>query len=92
MVINAVSLRVRDAAASDEEEASACFYSLLDYLEEQWKHSVQENNMLQRPDFAWMRDYLLVRCIILRPSMSVVTWPWCKSISFFFICLAKLSR
>lgn len=71
--------RVRDAAASDEDQASCCFYSLLDYLEEQWKRSVQENNMLQGPDFAGMKDYLLVRCIIL----SVVMWPWCKSIFFF---------
>lgn len=48
-----------ELAMSDEEQASACFYSLLDYLEEQWKCSVLENNILQRPDFAGMKQYLL---------------------------------
>uniref|UniRef100_H3DKH4 Signal transducer and activator of transcription n=1 Tax=Tetraodon nigroviridis TaxID=99883 RepID=H3DKH4_TETNG len=46
-------------AASDENEANACFHSLLDYLEEQWKRSVQEHSILQGPDFAGMRAYLL---------------------------------
>ncbi|TDH07208.1 hypothetical protein EPR50_G00121170 [Perca flavescens] len=48
-----------DAAAVDENKASMCFHVLLVYLEEQWKHSVQENNILQGPDFSWMKDYLL---------------------------------
>lgn len=61
MVNNAISFHVRELAMSDEEQASACFYSLLDYLEEQRKCSVKENNILQRPDFVWMRQYLLVR-------------------------------
>lgn len=74
MVINTISFRVRYMAALDEDQASACFCSLLDYLEEQRKRSVQENSMLQGPDFAGMKDYLQVRCIILGPSM----WPWCK--------------
>lgn len=81
--------RVRDVAASDEDQASCCFYSLLDYLEEQWRRSVQENNMLQGPDFAGMKDYLLVRCIILRFSVSVVMWPWCKSIFFLIFHLFR---
>lgn len=78
LVIDAISFHVRCVAASDEEQAYACFYSLLDYLEEKWKHSVQENNMLLGPDFAGMREYLLVRCIILQPSMSTAAWPSCK--------------
>ncbi|XP_078119247.1 signal transducer and activator of transcription 1-alpha/beta-like [Sander vitreus] len=48
-----------DAAAVDENKARACFHELLRYLEEEWKRSVQENNILQGPDFPWMKDYLL---------------------------------
>lgn len=59
--------RVRHVAAMNEDQASACFFSLLDYLEGQRKRSVQENNMLQGPDFAGMRAYLLVRSVILQP-------------------------
>lgn len=74
VVINAISFHIRDVAVSDEEQASACFHSLLDYLEEQWRHSFQENDVLLRPDFAGMRDYLLVRWLILRAFVSTVTW------------------
>lgn len=44
----------------DENKASACFHALLVYLEEQWNRSIQENNILQAPDFAGMQDYLVV--------------------------------
>ncbi|XP_028991716.1 signal transducer and activator of transcription 1-alpha/beta-like isoform X2 [Betta splendens] len=47
-----------DSAAVDECKANACFYALMLYLDEQ-KCSVQENNVLQAPDFPGMQDYLL---------------------------------
>lgn len=52
--------RFRVSAAQDENQASLCFQVLLVYLEEQWKRSVEESKLLQRPDFSGMRDYLLV--------------------------------
>nr|WKF45145.1 signal transducer and activator of transcription 1-like protein [Epinephelus akaara] len=48
-----------DLAAVDENTASTCFYALLLCLDEQWGRSVQENNILQGPDFPGMKDYLL---------------------------------
>ncbi|XP_033471089.1 signal transducer and activator of transcription 1-alpha/beta-like isoform X1 [Epinephelus lanceolatus] len=48
-----------DLAAVDENTASTCFYALLLCLDEQWNRSVQENNILQGPDFPGMKDYLL---------------------------------
>lgn len=48
-----------DSAAVDENKASVCFHALLLYLDEQWNRSVQENNILQGPDFPGMKDYLL---------------------------------
>ncbi|XP_068561187.1 signal transducer and activator of transcription 1-alpha/beta-like [Cebidichthys violaceus] len=48
-----------DSAAVDENKASTCFHVLLVYLEELWNCSVQENNILQGPDFSGMKDYLL---------------------------------
>ncbi|XP_026231860.1 signal transducer and activator of transcription 1-alpha/beta-like isoform X2 [Anabas testudineus] len=48
-----------DLAAVNESKASACFQVLLEYLGEQWNRSVQENNVLQAPDFPGMRDYLM---------------------------------
>lgn len=50
----------RDLAAMDENAASACFHALLVYLEELRNRSVQENNILQGPDYPGMRQYLLV--------------------------------
>ncbi|XP_069554874.1 signal transducer and activator of transcription 1-alpha/beta-like [Brachyistius frenatus] len=47
-----------DSAAVDELKAFVCFNALLVFLEEQWKRSVEENNILQGPDFSWMKDYL----------------------------------
>ncbi|XP_075886531.1 signal transducer and activator of transcription 4 [Nelusetta ayraudi] len=47
------------SAAQDESQASLCFQVLLVYLEEQWKRSVEESKLLQRPDFLGMRDCLL---------------------------------
>lgn len=61
LVMSAVSFHVRCLAAEDEGEASACFQSLLEYLEEQRERSVRENAMLLGPDYAGMKDYLLVR-------------------------------
>lgn len=60
-----ISFHVRCLAAVDEGEASACFQSLLEYLEEQRQRSLRENSMLLGPDYAGMRNYLLVRCTIL---------------------------
>ncbi|XP_044073402.1 signal transducer and activator of transcription 1-alpha/beta-like isoform X2 [Siniperca chuatsi] len=48
-----------DLAAVDENKANTCFHALLVFLQEQWKQSVQENNILQGPDFPGMQDYLL---------------------------------
>lgn len=44
----------------DGNKASSCFHVLLVYLEEQWNQSIQENNILQAPDFAGMQHYLMV--------------------------------
>ncbi|GLD51502.1 signal transducer and activator of transcription 1-alpha/beta-like protein [Lates japonicus] len=48
-----------DLAALDENKARACFHALLMYMDEQWNHSLQENNSLPGPDFPGMRDYLV---------------------------------
>ncbi|XP_018526718.1 signal transducer and activator of transcription 1-alpha/beta isoform X4 [Lates calcarifer] len=48
-----------DLAALDENKARACFHALLMYLDEQWNHSLQENNFLPGPDFPGMKDYLV---------------------------------
>lgn len=48
-----------DSAAVDEHRARTCFQALLVFLQEQWYRSVQENNILQGPDFSRMKDYLL---------------------------------
>lgn len=45
----------------NENEAAACFYALLQQLEEQWRRSVQENAILQGPDFPRMRAFMVVR-------------------------------
>lgn len=50
----------RVSAAADEPMAHICFHVLLVYLEEQWQLSVQQNQILQRPDYSGMRDFLLV--------------------------------
>ncbi|XP_038155475.1 signal transducer and activator of transcription 1-alpha/beta-like [Cyprinodon tularosa] len=47
-----------DSAAVDEEAARGCFQGLLEHLMDQWKRSVQENNILQGPNFSGMRDCL----------------------------------
>ncbi|KAM9347682.1 uncharacterized protein ABDE67_011946 [Symphorus nematophorus] len=47
-----------DLAAVDESQAKACFCALVLNLEEQWSRSVQENNILQAPNFSGMREYL----------------------------------
>lgn len=44
----------------DENKANTCLRALLMFLDEQWNRSVQENNILQGPDFRGMKDYLLV--------------------------------
>ncbi|XP_031695063.1 signal transducer and activator of transcription 1-alpha/beta-like [Anarrhichthys ocellatus] len=48
-----------DSAAVDENKASICFHVLLEYLEDLRNCSVQENNILQGPNFSGMKDYLL---------------------------------
>ncbi|XP_041857337.1 signal transducer and activator of transcription 4-like isoform X2 [Melanotaenia boesemani] len=47
------------SAAVDENKASSCFHALLGHLEELWNRSVQENNILQGPDFLGMKHYLV---------------------------------
>ncbi|KAF0026016.1 hypothetical protein F2P81_020753 [Scophthalmus maximus] len=49
-----------DSAAVDENKAAACFHALLLYLEQQWKRSVQDSNVLPGPDYPGMKDYLVV--------------------------------
>lgn len=53
-------LCVRDSAAVDESRAIACFHTLLQSLDQQWKRSVQENNILKGPDFLGLRTHLIV--------------------------------
>ncbi|CAJ1078701.1 signal transducer and activator of transcription 1-alpha/beta-like isoform X1 [Xyrichtys novacula] len=48
-----------DSAAEDENKARACLGALLVCLEEQWSRSVQENSILQGPDFSALKDHLL---------------------------------
>ncbi|XP_040913732.1 signal transducer and activator of transcription 1-alpha/beta-like [Toxotes jaculatrix] len=48
-----------DLAAVDEDKAHACFHSLLEYLKQQWNLSLQENNILQGPDFPGISEYLV---------------------------------
>ncbi|KAK2839468.1 hypothetical protein Q5P01_013208 [Channa striata] len=48
-----------DSAAVDENKAAACFHELLVYLDEQWNRSIQQNNILQAPDFSGIKDYLV---------------------------------
>ncbi|XP_068186326.1 signal transducer and activator of transcription 4 [Antennarius striatus] len=48
-----------DSAAVYEDKANDCFYTLTACLEEEWRRSLQENTVLQGPDFTGMRDYLL---------------------------------
>lgn len=45
----------------NENAAAECFCALLQQLEEQWRRSVQENAILQGPDFPKMRAYMVVR-------------------------------
>ncbi|XP_023192479.1 signal transducer and activator of transcription 1-like [Xiphophorus maculatus] len=47
------------SAAVNENAAAACFYALLQQLEEQWRRSVQENAILQGPDFPRMRAFMV---------------------------------
>ncbi|XP_014828981.1 PREDICTED: signal transducer and activator of transcription 1-like isoform X2 [Poecilia mexicana] len=47
------------SAAVNENAAAACFCALLQHLEEQWHRSVQENSILQGPDFPRMRAYIV---------------------------------
>lgn len=60
MKVHFLLICLRDLAAVDENMASTCFHALLVYLEEQRKRSVQDNTILQGPDFPGMKDYLLV--------------------------------
>ncbi|XP_070770333.1 signal transducer and activator of transcription 1-alpha/beta-like [Enoplosus armatus] len=46
-------------AAVDEKHASTCLHALLVSLDEQWNRSLQENNILQGPDFPGMKNHLL---------------------------------
>ncbi|XP_071384508.1 signal transducer and activator of transcription 1-alpha/beta-like [Centroberyx affinis] len=47
-----------ELAAVDEKEARECFHKLLRHLDEQQIRSVQENNILQGPDFVGIKAYL----------------------------------
>ncbi|XP_023118075.2 signal transducer and activator of transcription 1-alpha/beta-like [Amphiprion ocellaris] len=48
-----------DLAAVDVNTAISCFHALQEYLEELWKRSVQENKILQGPNFLNMKDSLV---------------------------------
>ncbi|KAM9850499.1 signal transducer and activator of transcription 1-alpha/beta-like isoform 2-T2 [Aulostomus maculatus] len=48
-----------DSAAEDGNKARTCFSALLQNLEEQWNVSVQENKILQGPNFPGMKDDIL---------------------------------
>ncbi|KAF3842771.1 hypothetical protein F7725_001620 [Dissostichus mawsoni] len=48
-----------DLAAGDKNAASTCFHALMEDLQEQLIRSVQENILLQGPDYTGMKDYLL---------------------------------
>ncbi|XP_042350459.1 signal transducer and activator of transcription 1-alpha/beta-like [Plectropomus leopardus] len=61
-----------DLAAVDVNTANTCFYTLLLTLEEQWNRSVQENNILQGPDFTGMKDYLQEHFEAQPQSLAVV--------------------
>lgn len=47
-----------DSAAGDEDKARTCFNALLVYLDEQWMRSLQENTILQGPNFSQMKHNL----------------------------------
>ncbi|MEQ2303363.1 hypothetical protein AMECASPLE_016051 [Ameca splendens] len=47
------------SAAVDENAARTCFQALLEHLQDQWTHSIQENNILQGPNFSGMKDYVM---------------------------------
>ncbi|KAM7407848.1 hypothetical protein PAMA_003557 [Pampus argenteus] len=47
-----------DSAAVDENKANTCFHVLVASLEEQWNRCVQENHILQGPDFLGFRSHL----------------------------------
>ncbi|KAF7655819.1 hypothetical protein LDENG_00049430 [Lucifuga dentata] len=44
---------------TDDETAGNCFRELLEHLDQQYIHSVQQNNILQGPDFCTIKIYLL---------------------------------
>ncbi|KAK5861493.1 hypothetical protein PBY51_022886 [Eleginops maclovinus] len=48
-----------DSAAGKENEAFTCFHALLRDLQERFTRSVQENSLLQGPDYNGMKEYLL---------------------------------
>ncbi|MEQ2214207.1 hypothetical protein XENOCAPTIV_021613, partial [Xenoophorus captivus] len=47
------------SAAVDENAARTCFQALLEHLQDQWTRSIQENNILQGPNFSGMKDYVM---------------------------------
>ncbi|KAM7380881.1 hypothetical protein PAMP_004151 [Pampus punctatissimus] len=47
-----------DSAAADINKANTCFRVLLASLEEQWNRCIQENHILQGPDFLGFRSHL----------------------------------
>ncbi|XP_008293306.1 signal transducer and activator of transcription 1-alpha/beta [Stegastes partitus] len=49
-----------DSAAVDVNRANGCFHALLEYLDELWKRSVQENKILRGPNFSYMKDSLVL--------------------------------
>lgn len=89
MVCFLVCCCCRASAAVDEGRASALFQDLLLYLEKQWRRSVQENTLLQRPDFLGMRAFLLVgpeSCVCSsRGLCRSVGFCGCNLVLFFFL-------
>ncbi|CAK6973888.1 signal transducer and activator of transcription 1-alpha/beta-like [Scomber scombrus] len=61
-----------DLAAVNEDEAGTCFYALVEFLEEQWNRSVQENNILQGPDFRGFSNYLQTHFLEMPLKLAVI--------------------
>lgn len=67
-----------DSAAADENTAQICFQALLVYLEEQHNRSVQENTILQGPDFSRMKDYLMQNFQNEPLKLAAILWECLK--------------
>ncbi|XP_041663565.1 signal transducer and activator of transcription 1-alpha/beta-like [Cheilinus undulatus] len=60
------------SAAEDEVKAQTCLQALVEYLDEQWNRSVQENNILQAPNYQGMKEYLLNNFLNQPMNLAVI--------------------